>query len=155
LRDSWSYRTFVAKNLGAWVTVKKFGENKGSVKNFYGVNLSIYKGEGGSFKNPPWFDRCEFSRGRVSTPTLRGWRFLPRIKYFRGNGSSESTRFPEGLVLGNLVKPCHPRNVGLLKFTKQVRETTVGERYRLMKKEEEGSSVEFQMFRRFVVLNIK
>jgi hypothetical protein len=58
-------------------------------------------------------------------------------------------------VLGNLVKPCHPRNVGLLKFTKQVRETTVGERYRLMKKEEEGSSVEFQMFRRFVVLNIK
>jgi hypothetical protein len=31
----------------------------------------------------------------------------------------------------------------------------VGERYRVMKKDEEESSVEFRMFRRFVVVNMK
>jgi hypothetical protein len=29
---------------------------------------------------------------------------------FRGIGSSESTRFPGGLVLGNSGKPSHPQN---------------------------------------------
>jgi hypothetical protein len=38
--------------------------------------------------------------------------FLLKFKGFRGIGSSESTRFPEGLVLGNSGKTCHPRNVG-------------------------------------------
>jgi hypothetical protein len=37
--------------------------------------------------------------------------FLLKFKDFRGIGSSESTRFPEGLVLGNSGKTCHPRNV--------------------------------------------
>jgi hypothetical protein len=32
------------------------------------------------------------------------------------NGSSESTRFPEGLVLGNWAKTFHPRNVGSAEF---------------------------------------
>jgi hypothetical protein len=50
-------------------------------------------------------------------------------------------------VLGNLEEPCHPRNVGLSKFMKQVRETPIGERYRSMKKFEGESPVEFPMFR--------
>jgi hypothetical protein len=41
--------------------VKKFGESKGPEKNFYGVNLSICRGQGGSFKKLPRFDHCEFS----------------------------------------------------------------------------------------------
>jgi hypothetical protein len=59
----------------------------------------------------------------MSTLTFRGLRFLPEFKSFRGNGSSESTRFPEGLVLGKSVKPLHPRNVGLSKLMEQVRES--------------------------------
>jgi hypothetical protein len=37
----------------------------------------------------------------VSPPTFRGWRFLLKFQDFHGIGSSESTRFLEGLVLGN------------------------------------------------------
>jgi hypothetical protein len=51
------------------------------------------------------------------------------------------------VVLGNLVKSCHPRNVGLSKFIKQVREAALRERYRFMKKGEGESPVEFRMFR--------
>jgi hypothetical protein len=58
-------------------------------------------------------------------------------------------------VLGNLVKPCHPRSVGLSKFMKQVRKIAVGERYRFMKKGEGESPVEFRMFSRFVVVDMK
>jgi hypothetical protein len=94
---------------------------------------TIYRG-GGSFKNQPRFDRCEISGGRVSTPTFRGWRFLPEFVGFRGNRSSESTRFPEGLVLGNSVRHCHPRNVGLPIFMKQVRETAIGKKFIFIKK---------------------
>jgi hypothetical protein len=36
------------------------------VKKFYGANLSIYRGEGGSFTKPPQYDRCEFSGRRRS-----------------------------------------------------------------------------------------
>jgi hypothetical protein len=72
--------------------------------------------------------------------------FYLKFKVFHGNGSLESTSFPEGLVLGNLVKPCHPRNVGLLKFARQVHETAVEERYKFMKKDEEKSSVKFGCF---------
>jgi hypothetical protein len=32
------------------------------------------------------------------------------LRVFRGNGTLESTRFPEDLVLGNWVKTVHPRN---------------------------------------------
>jgi hypothetical protein len=93
---------------------KKFGESKGSVKNFYGVNLSIYRGE------------VQFQEAASIRPlrVFRGTRFhsdVPRVAFFTkvqnfcGNRSSESTRFPEGLVLGNSVKPLHPRNVRVLK----------------------------------------
>jgi hypothetical protein len=37
--------------------------------------------------------------------------FLLKFKDFRGIGSSESTRFPDGLVLGNSEKTCPPRNI--------------------------------------------
>jgi hypothetical protein len=37
--------------------------------------------------------------------------FLLNFKVFCGIGSSESTRFPEGLVFGNSGKPSHLRNV--------------------------------------------
>jgi hypothetical protein len=80
-------------------------------KNFYGANLSIYGGEGGSFKKSPRFDRCEFSGGRVSILT-----------------------FPEVLVLGNSVKPLQPRYVGLSKFMIQVREAFMGERFSFVKR---------------------
>jgi hypothetical protein len=39
--------------------------------------------------------------------------FFTEIRHvFHGNGSSESTRFPKELVLGNWVKTSHPRNFG-------------------------------------------
>jgi hypothetical protein len=79
-----------------------------AVKIFYSEDLSIYRGEGSSFQKSPRFDRCEFFRGRVSTPTFRGWRFLPEFKSFYGNRSSESTRFLEGLVLANLGENITP-----------------------------------------------
>jgi hypothetical protein len=46
----------------------------------------------------------------------KGDIFYQNSKFIRGNGSSESTRFPEGLVLGNWAKTLHPRNVGYAKF---------------------------------------
>jgi hypothetical protein len=87
---------------------------------------TIYRGGGGTFKNLPRFNRCEIYGGRVSTPTFRGWRFLPEFVGFCGNGSSKLTRFPDGLVLGNSINPCHPRNVGVSKFMKHIRETIIG-----------------------------
>jgi hypothetical protein len=36
--------------------------------------------------------------------------------FIRGIGSSESTRFPKGLMLGNWAKTLHPRNVGFAEF---------------------------------------
>jgi hypothetical protein len=44
--------------------------------------------------------------------------FLLEFKSFCGIVSSESTCFPEGLVLGNSGKILHPQNVGLPKFTR-------------------------------------
>jgi hypothetical protein len=73
----------------------------------------------------------------------------------RSLSTTSTIAHPYRTLFGNLVKSCHPRNVGLLKFTKQLRETAVGERYKFMKKDEEESSVEFRMFRRFVVVNMK
>jgi hypothetical protein len=95
------------------------------VKKILPQELSIYMGEGGggNSRKTPRYDHCGVYGRCVSTPTFRGLRFLPEFKSFRGNGSSESTRFPEGLVLGKSVNPLHPRNVGLSKFMEQVRES--------------------------------
>jgi hypothetical protein len=51
-----------------------------------------------------------FRRTRVHSDVLRV-TFLLKFKDFRGIGSMESTRFPEGLVLGNSGKTCPPRNI--------------------------------------------
>jgi hypothetical protein len=45
--------------------------------------------------------------------------FTEILRIFRGNGLSKSTRFPEGLVLGNWIKIFHPRNVGIGEFVKK------------------------------------
>jgi hypothetical protein len=43
--------------------------------------------------------------------------FFTRIRDFiHGIRSPESTRIPEGLVLGNWAKTLHPRNVGSVEF---------------------------------------
>jgi hypothetical protein len=60
----------------------------------------------------------------VSTPTFRGWRFYRILGDFRVIGSSESTRFPEGLVLGNWAKTFHPRNSRNCRIHENVREYT-------------------------------
>jgi hypothetical protein len=114
--NPWAFRHFLAKNFLCEIATTKFGEKRGSGQKFLQWELSIYRGEGGSFQKTPRFDRCEVSGGRVSTLTFRGWRFLLKFKIFLGIGSSESTRFPEGLVLGNSGKTCHPRNAGFVEI---------------------------------------
>jgi hypothetical protein len=52
---------------------------------------------------------------RVQSNVPRVTFFTKILRVFRGNGSSESTRFPEGLVLGNWVKTFHPRNFRYVK----------------------------------------
>jgi hypothetical protein len=96
-------------------TWKLSGESDETVKNFYGTS-SLFLGVGGSFKKLPRYDRCEFFGGHVSTSTFWGWHFLPEYESFRGIRSSESTRFPEGLVLGNWAKTLHLQNVGFAEF---------------------------------------
>jgi hypothetical protein len=49
-------------------------------------------------------DACPLRRSK-------GTVFLLKFRYFRGIGSSESTCFPKGLVLGNSGKTCYPRNI--------------------------------------------
>jgi hypothetical protein len=69
--------------------------------------------------------RPSIYRGRVVVSRMHisgGTRVhfdVPRVTFFtkilrivRGNGSSESTHFPEGLVLGYWLKTFHPRNFG-------------------------------------------
>jgi hypothetical protein len=68
-RKSWSFRTFVAESSSTKM-LATFGESEEAVKKFYGANLSIYRGEGGSFKKLPRYDHCEKSGGHVSTPTF-------------------------------------------------------------------------------------
>jgi hypothetical protein len=88
------------------------------MKFFYGANLSIYRGEGdgGQFQGTAsiWPLR-EIRRTRVHSDVPRV-TFLPEFKNIHGIGSSESTLFPEGLVLGNSGKTLHPQNVGFAKI---------------------------------------
>jgi hypothetical protein len=87
-------------------------------KYFYSESSLFIGVCGGSSRKPPRYDRCESSGRRVSTPTFRGWCFLPEFRSFRRIGSSESTRSHEGLMLGNSGKTCHPRNVGFAEIHK-------------------------------------
>jgi hypothetical protein len=100
---------FYVNNLSVRVQAKVRKKTRKWWK-FYSES-SLFIEAGGSFRNSPRFDRCEVSGGRVSTPTFRGYHFLLKFRDFRGIGLLESTHFPEGLVLGNSRKTCHPRNV--------------------------------------------
>jgi hypothetical protein len=55
---------------------------------------------------------------RVHSDVPRVTFFLLKFKIFRGIGSSESTRFPEGLVLGIQKKPIPLETLSLTKFMK-------------------------------------
>jgi hypothetical protein len=75
----------------------KFRKKRESGENFLQRELSIYRGEGGSFKNSPRFDRCEVSVGCVSTPTFRGWRFFTEIQRFSWNQIVGVNPLPRGV----------------------------------------------------------
>jgi hypothetical protein len=84
------------------------------VKIFYSNN-SLFIGErgGGQFQELASIRPLrDFQRTRVHSDVPRVTFFLLNFKVFCAIGSSESTRFPEGLVLGNLGKICHPQNAG-------------------------------------------
>jgi hypothetical protein len=130
------------KNLYARI-LAKVQRKQGLGKKKFMVWTPLFIRAGGSFKKSPRFDRCEFSGGHVSTPMFRGWHFLPKFESFHGNRSSESTRFPEGLVLGNSIKHLHPRNVELSKFMKQVCESIMEERSNFV---ERGDHEEILMY---------
>jgi hypothetical protein len=49
----------------------------------------------------------------VYSDVLRVTFFTEILEIVCGRGSSESTRFPEGLVLGNWAKTFHPQNFGV------------------------------------------
>jgi hypothetical protein len=111
---------------------RKVGE---TVKKFLQPRHAIYRGGGGVVSRTRLDSTvAKFPEDVCPLRRSEGDVFLFKFKGFHGNRSLESTHFPEGLVLGNLVKPCHPRNVELSKFIKQVREAAVRERYRFMKK---------------------
>jgi hypothetical protein len=85
-------------------------ENEKAVKIFYSES-SLFIGARGQFQELASIRPLrDFWRTCVHSDVLRV-TFLLKFKDFRGIGSSESTRFPEGLVLGNSGKTCHPQNV--------------------------------------------
>jgi hypothetical protein len=122
LRNSWIFRPFAAKNLGARM-LSRVQRKKWMAENFFTVWASLFIGAR-EVVSRSRLDSTVASSPEDACPLRRseGDVFLPKFKSFRGNGLSESTRFPEGLVLGNSVKSLHPRNVGLSKFMKHVRE---------------------------------
>jgi hypothetical protein len=122
-------------------------------EKFLRCKLSIYRGKGAVSRKRLDTTVAIFPGGRVSTLTFWGWRFFTGIRdYIRGIGSSESTRFPEGLVLGNWAKTLHPRNVGFAEIREINSWITSGwkvqfrERETFMKKSWWVSSV-FQAFK--------
>jgi hypothetical protein len=88
-----------------------------SSENFLQWKPSIYRGEGGGqFKKTASIRPLRvFRRTRVHSD-VRRVTFLPEFISFHAIGSSESTRFPEGLMLGNSGETLHPRNVGFNGF---------------------------------------
>jgi hypothetical protein len=76
----------------------------------------VREGGGGRFKKQPREDRCATSGGVCPLRRSEGDVFTYILRIVRGNGSSESTHFLEGLVLGNWAKNFHPRNVETVEF---------------------------------------
>jgi hypothetical protein len=90
----------------------KFGRKRESSENFLQRELSIYRGGWGAVSRTrldPTIAR--FPEDTCPRRRSEGDVFLLKFKDFRGIGSSESTRFPERLVLGNSGKTCPPRNI--------------------------------------------
>jgi hypothetical protein len=58
--------------------LQTFEESDGTVKKTY-CTRPLFIRRGGGFMKPPRYDCCKLSGGRVSTPTFRGWCFLPEF----------------------------------------------------------------------------
>jgi hypothetical protein len=86
------------------------------VKIFYSESSLFIGARGAVSRNRLDSTVARFPEDVCSLRPSKGDVFLLKFKDFRGIKSSESTRFPEGLVLGNSGKTCHPRNVEFLKI---------------------------------------
>jgi hypothetical protein len=118
-RKTWRCKHFVAKCFSA----KKQAEVWRKARkrwNFLQRELSIYRGEGGGqFQEPASIRLLRgFRMTRVHSDVPRVAFFWLKFKSFRGIESSESTRFPEELVLGNSGKTATLETSGLPKFIK-------------------------------------
>jgi hypothetical protein len=82
--------------------LETFEESDGAVKKTYGTRLDMTV--------------ASFLGARVHSDVPRVTFFTGILRIFRGNRSSESTRFSEGLVLGNWAKTFHPRSVEVTEF---------------------------------------
>jgi hypothetical protein len=109
-RNARNFRPFVAKNFYAKM-LAKVRRKRGSGEICFTVRTSLFTGVRGVVsRNRLDMTIASFPEDVCSLRRSEGDVFLQEFKSFRGNGSSESTRFPKGLVLGNSVKALHPRN---------------------------------------------
>jgi hypothetical protein len=97
-------------NRESWKTVKFFNS---------GNPLFIGLGRGSSAKRASIQPSLVSRATRVPSDVPRV-TFLLNFRRIRGIGSSESTRFPKGLVLGNSGKPVTLETLSLTKFSKHV-----------------------------------
>jgi hypothetical protein len=102
---------FSSQRAFPWKCLQTFEESIKTVKKFYSISALFIGVRGVVSRNASirllWFFRV--TRVHSDVPRVT---FLPEFESFHGIGSSESTHFPEGLVLGNWAKTLHPRNVG-------------------------------------------
>jgi hypothetical protein len=98
----------LSRSAYPWKYKPKFGRKWESGENFLQQQLSIYRGKGGISRT-----RLDPTVARFPEDACPLWRFegdvfLLNFKVFGRIGSSKSTRFPEGLVLGNSGKNLSP-----------------------------------------------
>jgi hypothetical protein len=92
--------------------LQKCGESGEAVKQSY-CNEPLFIGEEGVVSRSYLETTVARFRGTcVHSDIPRVTFFTEILRIVRGNAPSESTCFPEGLVLGNWVKTFHPRNFG-------------------------------------------
>jgi hypothetical protein len=111
--ESWEksriFTLFVAKNLYARMLAKiRRKQGLGKKLLLHKPPLFIVAREGGSFKKSPRFDHCEFSGGRVSNSTFRGWRFFTRIQKFSWKRIIGINPLPRGASVGEFGKNLTP-----------------------------------------------
>jgi hypothetical protein len=92
---------------------KEFGENGEAVKQSYHTGPLFIGEEGVVSRSCLEMTVARFEGDECPLRHFDCDIFTEILIIVRGNGSSESTRFPEGLVLGNWVKTLHPRNFGV------------------------------------------